>query len=96
MAEKDKCKCGSLLREGESECDRCILEKYGLNKEPLWRITAIAKALRRAYEQGFCDRTAGAVDSFDDMGFDCKRAQKRHERLLKLRKEKTGESTEEE
>ena len=48
------CTCGNPLREGESECDICVLERYNLawlrataTDPDTWR-KAVAEALRRA------------------------------------------------
>lgn len=58
------CKCDAPLREGESECDKCLLRKYllitGGNTLPLrkrFSVYSIAKALRRAetaWKNGGC------------------------------------------
>lgn len=71
-----KCQCGNPLREGERECDKCLLGRYELHQ---WQLPImggcfedyfcfafdVAQALRRAYRKGRQDgyqkRTTGSV-----------------------------------
>ena len=60
------CTCGSPLREGESECDKCILKRYlaadvvahyksihaWIQGRFLYKASDVAKALRRAEKAG--------------------------------------------
>lgn len=51
-----KCQCGKPLREGERECNACVMKKYGhVPTAQVWRTSVgevlaiqVAKALRRA------------------------------------------------
>ena len=61
------CKCGSMLRKGEKECDRCLLKKFELEPMVIWntwdysdqaREKMVAKALRKAEEKGYMDALA--------------------------------------